>query len=432
MNRSPHILIHSRERLAWTAVLISFIIFCALAVAVPLLIRAFVQDSTQFLTVNLQANEGTVSINEDSAPPRAALSGELPQTITPGAMILTDAAASGLILISAPQTGALLARVQLYSATVARIQEANTPRFRLSSRPGFLLLNLTSGRIRVVVSEGEKRPFAITISTPHSQVFINNPGEYSLDVNNDETQITVQQGQLAVVAQGQTVRLNSAERAEVALNMPPAGPLAPDRNLIENGSFDNRWEKWQQYAWEIELNDQPTGDIQILNILGEAGLHVVRTGEGHADVGIRQIINQDVTDFDSLLLEVDLRILAQSLAVCGNVGSECPLIIRLEYDDVNGNAQVWQRGFYASGDINPDTTPDVCLTCPPPRLEHVKMTPGQFSFYQSNLIEDLQLHGFLPPRRIKNISIIASGHSFEIELLDVALIAGEGAGSGNP
>ena len=176
---------------------------------------------------------------------------------------------------------------------------------------------------------------------------------------------------------------------------------------------------------EFELTDQPAGYIQILNISGEAGLHIVRTGEGHADVGIRQIINQDVTDFNSLLLEVDLRILGQTLAVCGNVGSECPIIIRLEYDDINGNAQVWQRGFYANGDINPDSTPDVCLTCPPPRLEHVKITPGQFSFYQSDLIEDLQLYGFLPPRRIKNISIIASGHSFEIELLDIALIVGE-------
>ncbi|MCA9958713.1 MAG: FecR domain-containing protein [Chloroflexota bacterium] len=425
MNRPPDMLIHSRERLAWTAVLISFVIFCAIAISAPLLLRAYIQDSTQFLTVNLQANEGTVSVNEANTPPRAALSGEPPQPVSPDALILTDSTASGLVLVSDPQTEELLARVQLYSATVMRIQEASTPRFGLSSHPDTLLLDLTSGRIRVVVGEDRKRPFAITLTTPHGEIIIDEPGEYSLNANNDETQVTVQQGQLTVSAQEQSIQLNTAERAEIARNTPPIGPLTPERNLVENGSFGNRWEKWQQYAWEVELTDQPAGDIQILNISGEAGLHIVRTGEGHADVGIRQIINQDVTDFNSLLLEVDLRILGQTLAVCGNVGSECPIIIRLEYDDINGNAQVWQRGFYANGDINPDSTPDVCLTCPPPRLEHVKITPGQFSFYQSDLIEDLQLYGFLPPRRIKNISIIASGHSFEIELLDIALIVGE-------
>lgn len=432
MNRPDTISIHSRERVAWTVLLISFTIFCAVAIAVPLLIRVYLQDSTQLLDVTVQANEGTVSINEENELPRAALSGETAQPVVPGAMILTDATASGLLLVSHPQTEELLARVQLYSATVVWVQEATRPRFQLSSRSQTLTLELTGGRLRLVIGETEKRPFDVTVKTPHGQILIHDPGEYSLDVNNDETQVTVQQGQLTVMAQEQSMRLNQAERAEIALNAPPVGPLVPERNLIENGSFDERWKKWQQYAWEIERSDQPTGAIEIFEMGGESGIHVLRNGEGHADVGIRQIINQDVTDFDSLLLEVDLRILGQTLAVCGTVGSECPVIIRLEYDDVNGNAQVWQRGFYAIGEIDQDSTPDVCLACPPPRLEHVKVTPGQFSFYQSNLIEDLRLKGFLPPRRIKNISIVASGHSFEIELLDVALIAGEAISTNTP
>ncbi len=432
MSRPPGTLIHSRERMAWTAVLLSITLFCVIAIATPLLMRVYVQNSTQPLAIDVQANEGTVGINESEALPRAALSGELPQSVTPDAMILTDATASGLLLISLPKTDALLARVQLYSATIVQLQTASMPRFQLSGQPYLLALHLTSGRIRLVVGEDGERPLAVTVTTPHSQITINHPGEYALDVNNDETQVTVQQGQLEVAAQGESLRLHLAERAEIALNTAPNGPLTPERNLIENGSFGERWAKWQQYAWEVELSEQPVGDIQIVDIVGEAGLRVVRAGEGHADVGIRQIINQDVTDFDSLLLEVDLRILGQTLAVCGNVGSECPVILRLEYDDVNGNAQVWQRGFYAIGDVNPDTTPDVCLTCPPPRLEHVKIAPGQFSFYQSDLIEDLQLHGFLPPRRIKNISIVASGHGFEVELLDVALIAGEAMSTNAP
>jgi hypothetical protein len=149
-----------------------------------------------------------------------------------------------------------------------------------------------------------------------------------------------------------------------------------------------------------------------------------REGIGHADAGIRQIIDQDVTDFESLRLLVSLRVLEQSLGVCGQQGSECPLTIRVEYQDVNDVDQIWQKGLFSNGEIGSDT-PDVCIACPPPLNEHHRVPFRQHVFYESeNLIERLEQLGILP-RRIKSITVISSGHAFEVELFDVALMAKE-------
>ena len=81
-----------------------------------------------------------------------------------------------------------------------------------------------------------------------------------------------------------------------------------------------------------------------------------RVGLGHADGRMRQVLEQDVTDYSSLRLLVTLQIASQSLDVCGNRGSECPLTIQLDYEDQNGAARSWQQGFYAVGTPGP--------TCP--------------------------------------------------------------------
>ncbi len=429
MNGTSIVLLQKRQRLAWFMLLGGFAVFLAIAVSTPLFIRTHLQNTTDLLVVLAQSNQGTLSIDNPVNAPRAALPGEAPQTVTPGETVLTDSSASGLLLITLPDSEEVLARLQLYSTTIVRIVEAQTPRFELSDQPRSFSATLTSGRIRLVVpGSGDVRPFLVSISTPHGVIAVREPGEYSLDVNNEITQITVQQGNVDVRAQNRILNLEQAQRAEIIVNAPPVGPLPPERDLLQNGSFGQHWSRWVQLGWNVERADQPEGQVEITEIFGENGLQITRSGEGHADVGVRQVINQDVTDFVSLLLEVDLRIVDQSLGVCGTVGSECPVILRIEYDDLNSNPQVWQQGFYASGSIEADGPPDVCVSCPPPRFEHVQAPLDQLFFFRADLISELQRKGFSPPRRIKSMSVIASGHSFAVQILDIALLASEHAG----
>jgi hypothetical protein len=174
----------------------------------------------------------------------------------------------------------------------------------------------------------------------------------------------------------------------------------------------------------VEIIDQQPVELAVIELGTEPAIRFNRVGIGHADAGLRQLINQDVTDFDSMILMISMMISEQSLGVCGQQGSECPLIVRIEYIDENNVDQTWQQGFYAVGDISSET-PDVCIACPPPLNEHQRIPFGQLVFYESdNLLNQLDLQGILPVQ-VKSITLISSGHTFDTNVIDVALMARE-------
>ena len=220
------------------------------------------------------------------------------------------------------------------------------------------------------------------------------------------------------------LQLSTDQRAVTSADGSPIGPLDTERNLIVNGDFGRGQEKWVLLAPNVELNGQPETEVNFLTETDEPSISFRRVGIGHADAGMRQVVNQDVTDFESLQLLVSMEVSEQSLGVCGEQGSECPLIIRIEYVDINGVDQTWQQGFYSVGEIS-EVTPDVCVACAPPLNEHQQVSFNQLVFYESeNLLEKLGQVGILPSQ-IKSITIIASGHTFDTEVVDVALNAKE-------
>ncbi|HEX6387355.1 MAG TPA: hypothetical protein VF177_22025 [Anaerolineae bacterium] len=416
-----------RQRLAWAFLLGSFVVCLLITITVPLSVSAYLQNSTQFLNITVRSGQGTVNVNDAPNEWRAVMAGEERSLESPSS-ILTSGSAIASLFVYSPGSQQLteeqlLARLQVYGNTSVDLVAASAPRFSVSSAEQILELKLESGRLQLTLPERRGRPFVTTIFTPQGQVVIRDPGQYHLEANIEETQVVVQEGKAAVTAAGETLGLLPDQRAELYPGVAPAGPLDPERNLVENGDFDDRFARWQIYKWDLELADQPEGKLEIVSVAGDPALRAIREGVGHADVELHQLINQDVTDFNSLLLEVDFRIVGQTLNVCGVAGSECPLIVRIEYDDLNGNRQIWWQGFYAVGEIDAEETPDSCTTCPSPRFVHYKVTPGQFSFFRTDLIESLSRQGFLPPSRINRIILVASGHSFEVEVLNVALIA---------
>jgi hypothetical protein len=112
------------------------------------------------------------------------------------------------------------------------------------------------------------------------------------------------------------------------------------------------------------------------------------------------------------------------LGVCGVVGSECPLFVRLNYLDSNGVPQVWQHGFYAVGE-NAQDTPDACANCAVIQSSHDKVPLDQDFFYEVNILNELAVQGAQPARFIESIEFVMSGHSFEVELVNVVLSAKE-------
>ncbi len=415
---------YSRHRLAWVILTGSFICCALLGIAVPVVANAILQNSTRSLAITLQANQGTVGIEEANGPRRAVLVGEPPQSISPVATISTDTTASALMIVAAPEDQQRLVTLQVSSNSTLLLDVATAPRFGVSRHPHEMRIDLQAGRVRVDIPVSDQRPIDLTVTSPQGgTVNIHDAGRYMLEVNGDATQVTVQsEGTASVMAQEQLLTLTAGQRAEIPADQPPQGPFNPARDLIQNGDFSAAFDNWALFSWQVELPDQPKGETSIQSDDGVPMVRFEREGSGHADVRMTQSLNQDVSDYESLRLSATLRIISQSLGVCGVQGSECPLFLIVNYIDDSGVSRVWQHGFFAEGTVDNNLTPAACTFCAVVQRAHERVPLGQLYFYDVDLRQEIASQGFLPPRVIESVTLAASGHSFITEVSDVALI----------
>jgi hypothetical protein len=412
-----------RQRLAWFILFGSFFACLLLTITVPLAVRAFVQNATQPLDVTVQANQGTVGINAENGPRRAVLVGEPPEEVEGITTIQTDTTASALVNVMPPDADEPLAVLQISGNSTVQVAQASAPRFGGSDQPYQLNLDAQAGRVRIFLPFFEGRPVVMSLTTPQGRAEVRDPGRYTVEVGADATQVTVQSDGAAVVAAlGEELALGPGERVEIAAGSPLNGPLDPARDLIRNGNFNQGLDNWASFAWRVELPDQPKGETTVAPDGGGPVLRFAREGVGHADVRVTQSINQDVSGYDSLRLSATVRVLNQSLGVCGVQGSECPLFIILNYIDDGGVSRVWQHGFFAQGTVDDNLTPGACISCAVVQRPHERVPLGQFFFYDVDLIQELASQGFLPPRYIESITLVGSGHSFTTEVSDVTLV----------
>ena len=419
-----------RQRLAWVIILGSFSICMVITIAIPFLMNATVQNATEQLGIYIQSNQGTVAIDDDGEGRQAVIAGEIGGVAEPDQTIRTGNTATGLMTISYPDSEELLARLQIYSNSEVHIEEASTPFFGFSSNENAIRLRLENGRIRVTLAENETRPTTVQILTPQGSVNIAEPGEHAIIVTNEDTQVTVQDGTAEIVALAEfnsdPLILNANERGTIPTGEGPMGPLETSRNLIKNGNFDDGVNSWTEFPWTVEIPTEPEGQMRVLDAGGESRINITRQGTGHADVLMRQNIGQDVSELENLRLLITFRILQQSLDVCGVVGSECPFFIRINYiEDESGLSNTWQQGFYSKGEASPGLTPDICERCAMVQNTHERVPAQQDVFFDIDLNEELLRQGRLTPKIIESIVLVFSGHEFEIEVVDVALIAEE-------
>lgn len=421
----PEQAVRQRATLAWSVLLASFFVCAGLTLAVPFLGNRFVQTATEPLNVQVQANQGTVRIDSENRVAGAVIEGGPGRAIESGASVFTGNATAVWITTLPDDVNVRLLRLQVFTNTVVRLDRASTPRFAWSNAPHQVELKLDDGRVRLTVPETE-RPLHVVANTPQSQIEIETPGQYTIIVSSLATELTVDEGEAVVYAilennQRESMTLVEDQRARVPTGAGPIGREGTDRNLIQNGSFQFGQDEWTFFSWNVDDQTQPPGFTITDAPNGEPRLHVFREGLGHSDVRIRQIVRQDVTDLDDLQLSMIFKINDQSLGVCGIVGSECPLFVRINYLDEQGASQVWQQGFFAAGDVTVD--PDSCPNCGGIQTPHQRVPLGQDFFYEVDFPTQLALQGALPPRFIDSVELVMSGHSFDVELFDISLLA---------
>jgi hypothetical protein len=131
-------------------------------------------------------------------------------------------------------------------------------------------------------------------------------------------------------------------------------------------------------------------------------------------------VGWDVTGYKSLSIRMKMKINFQDVNTCGFQGTECPVMLLVDYYAANNpQVQVWRQGFYA---LRPpdDTSLQRCDTCP---HDHEQINPGSWYIYNSN---DL-FKEFLENRKpvsIVRIRVYSSGHQYDVMLADLAVLGG--------
>ncbi|HEY85325.1 MAG TPA: FecR domain-containing protein [Chloroflexi bacterium] len=420
------------ERTAWIVLLLSFFIFCALTVSIPLSIRWYVINAYTPLTSTLTSVRGTVLVKR--------LREDQPVPVTRG--ITHDLDELGVITTDSTSQATLAlfdeSIVTLYNNTTLIVQKTGRPRFALSPEPEHIHLEIVKGRIRADVAPtgGVNRVF--TIKSPHAEAALT-PGSYAIEVSNERSQLTSRAGEAAVSAQGQTIIVPENERTIVSLDQPPSETSAAEQNLIVNGNFsqglNSTWKatafvpantitETQQVATfeddkfliKVDAHKIITTSLHIITRDNRSTLEFKSEGVDniHTEASVQQNMNKDVQDFRSLRIAADIRLDNQSLPGGGQIGTEFPLMIHLAYRDAEGNDRNWYHGFYYA---------------PPPgnyilynEADNSSESINQFLWYPYESQNLLTTLGPAKPVYIKYIRVYASGWIYDTMVTDIQLL----------
>ncbi len=402
------------ERLAWVILLTSFFICVGLVVAIPLSIRHYALYAQIPQRVTLEVQQGPLRVTLAGRGAPVAIDSERDE-IPEGTVVATDATAGRLVIRDPHAENTVVATIQLYDNTNVVLPSLRSPRFDPSPLPHQVNLEVRAGRVRVNAFNSEGRFTIVEVQTPHGSATLTE-GSYEVKVNGTDTQVTVRNGQANVNSQGgDVVSLDPNERITIQ-DGHVSEPLDAARSLVINGNFEYPLDR----GWTIHRRQtdpqQPPGNIGIVTDAGREAISFYRDGSNHAEVSIQQEINYDVRDFSALQLHMDVRIISQNISGfggCGYLGTECPIIVRLDYKDIYGTDREWLHGFY-TGEPAEDWQINWWAE---------QIPPGNWQTYDSaNLMTELSDS---PPAQIKSLTIYASGHSFHAMVTEVELLAQE-------
>jgi hypothetical protein len=395
------------ERLAWIVLSIVFAIFCSLVVGIPLGIRWYLINATQVHETSLAAIGGTVVVQEPNTSVRFAVTGTK-NDVLEGSIITTEPTSQASVEFFDNST------LHLYNNTQVIIRKTQSRRFALSSKPDTIALEVTAGRVRIGVAPSMESPLTFQVQTPHAAVELQEDGNYAIEVSTGEFHLTVRDGYAKVVAMGKMVELGRGERTIVEIGREPVGPLPAERDLIVNGDFKQPLTVgWEAYHKQ-DVPEEVKGKAEVLVVGDRQAVRFWRMGKAtrHGETGITQVIDKDVRDFTSLELHISVRLLAQSLSGCGYRSSECPVIVRLDYKDINGNDNFWTHGFYFEDPVAGWSI-----------IDAEKIPRYVWYPYESpNLMEELL---DVKPAFIKSVRIYASGWDYQSMVSQVQLLAKE-------
>ena len=400
------------ERLAWTVLLASFAVFLVLSISVPLTLRYWIEHATVRQNAVLDPIQGTILLYPPRSLEPIAVS-ELREQVAEGSIVEAGESPTQATvrLISEGENDFALGSLQLFSGTRLQLDRMRSPLFELSNAPYQALLTVERGQLRVFTNSGVERPVAVVLVTPHGRIELG-AGSYQIAVTAEQTAITVSAGEALLFKENHpALAVSSGLRAWITATAIADQPVVATENLLRNGNFTQEMrDSWESYV--IAQNVTP-GKVSIMDRDGRRVAYFVRQGEDNVptEVGIRQFIDKEVNVYDRLMLQLDVKLLFQSLSGAGYLSSEYPLRVEVNYTDIYGKQLAWGHGFYYRDPENSNWK----------ILNGEKIPPFNWYTYRSpNLMELLKE---TRPARIDSIRIYASGWNYQSMISEVFLVA---------
>ncbi len=398
------------ERTAWLILSIAFSIFCTLSILIPTGMYWYSINATRALQPNVTSVRGTTLLHGPESDLSSSLIDGNNLDVEEGFEITTDDTSQAIVTFFDDSS------LTLYSNTSVVLNHVQEPRFWFSPKPTQVLINIREGRVRATSSRS-REDLVFDLTTPHSSIELGQ-GSFSIEVGEAETQVTNRLGQSTIIDGQEWVMLYPGQRAIVKPDNSIDGPLPAEQNLIGDSNFKRPLgDQWQKY--EIQPIEGVTTTVNIVNFQDRNVLTLQSQGKDnlHTETGVIYEVNKDVRDFQSLRLFAEVRLIEQSLAGGGTLGSEFPVMLHIAYDDINGEARDWFHGFYYK--LPPDNY--ILYNHPDNSSERVP----RLIWYPYESVNLLTTLGPTKPAFIKSVRIYASGWIYESMVANISLLAQE-------
>jgi hypothetical protein len=429
------------HRLAWGVLLLSFAIFCLIAATVIVGIDYFLFQSTVPVRSTLSLGRGSVGITDLSNPIQQV--GRNDTFLTGGMAISTDPQSQGTIRFTDPADDfRLIASVTLHQSSNLILRQASRPRFEWSRTRHIIDLQNVSGRVSVDVPKSAPGNLLINMETMAGAIInLEGSGHYIINATDEQVTVHNRGGNATFIPpdlrQGHSIPNDGLGIIQYSDNsVQQTQGLV---NLLRDSKFESLTDAQggEQPSWVCgnDPDDRPAGQFNRLSAEGVKLLQFLR-GDGattHGRTSCVQSFGQTGMDIRSLnynylSLRTTFFIASQSLSACGIDGSECPLMLRMDYIDEQGEAQRWYHGFYAREADPRLNYPLRCSTC---LQDHDLINEKAWYTYDSpNLLKLFQAEP--PPASIVSVWFYASGHEYDVRISEFSLLAGQVASPDRP
>ncbi len=428
--------IERMRKLAWGLLLGGFVTFIALVVGGAWGTYSFLFDSIKPIYVRLDVARGTAIVTSvDLAERGVRRSEELTGRV---ATVSLDAQSQAVFTFQEVnangQPDRVIMTATLKSNSDIRLRQATMPRFTWGRGGYTIVLREFAGSMDVFVAENLAHRIAFEVETRRGEtIHIERSGRYVLESLENRTRVITRTGEAVLFAKDKQKNRIVPNQWEAVLFPERDEPIALETrpNLLENGLFafgkaaqSNGQMLPERWGCTVAQDAPPRGVYRMDYWQGRAALRLLR-GDGaetHGETRCVQFFGEagfDVGDFSFLELRTTFLINYQSLSDCGIRGSECPMMLRMAYRDINGTMQEYIQGFYYES--NPALGyPPRCDTC---IQDHREINEQVWYTFETGNLMTL-ISSSVRPAQILSVEFYASGHQYDLFVSEIGLYAG--------